>query len=177
MVALREISRMGISGLDAEELGLRFLELVRKHVPFDRGAVRPVDGTTGDLVGGVAIGVGSEIPLPAERNVTMAQAIALGRSVINPESDPEDPDPAGPLSRLGELKLNASVSFPLLADEAVVGMSRCEERAAPVSRPPNSTSSAPRRSRLARQSTTRGSSIQSLTSRRLSRRLRTSYVA
>ena len=52
MAALREISRMGISGLDAEELGLRFLELIRNYVPFDRGAVRPVDGTTGDMVGG-----------------------------------------------------------------------------------------------------------------------------
>lgn len=122
MAALREISRMGISGLDAEELGLRFLELIRNYVPFDRGAVRPVDGTTGDMVGGVAIGVGSEIPLPAGRSATMAQAIALGRSVINPETDPEDPDPAGSLSRLGKLKLDASVTFPLLTDEAVVGI-------------------------------------------------------
>ncbi len=122
LAALREISRIGISGLDAEELGLRFLELVRVHVPFDRGVVRPVDGTTGDLVGGVAIGVGSEIPLPAGRSATMAQVIALGRSVINPEADPEDPDPAGLLNRLSKLKLNASVTFPLLTDEAVVGI-------------------------------------------------------
>ena len=122
MAALREISRIGISGLDAEELGLRFLELVRDLIPFDRGAVRPVDGTTGDLVGGVAIGVGSEIPLPSGRSTTMAQAIALGRSVINPETDPEDPDPDGPLSRLSKLELDASVTFPLLTDEAVVGI-------------------------------------------------------
>lgn len=122
MAALREISRMGISGLDAEELGLRFLELVRKYVPFDRGAVRPVDGTTGDLVGGVAIGVASEIPLPHERSPTMAEAIALGRSVINPEIDPEDPDPSGPLSMAIASRLGTSVTFPLLTDESVVGV-------------------------------------------------------
>ena len=113
---------MGISGLDAEELGLRFLELIRTHAPFERGVVRPVDGTTGELVGGIAIGVGSEIPLPVERSATLAQVIALGRSVIDPESDPEDPDPAGALGRLGSLKLPASVTFPLLTDEAVVGV-------------------------------------------------------
>jgi hypothetical protein len=43
MELLRDISRIGVSGLGVEDLGLTFLQTLQKHIPFDRGIVRTVD--------------------------------------------------------------------------------------------------------------------------------------
>ena len=119
MELLRDISRIGVSGLGVEDLGLAFLQTLQKHIPFDRGVVRTVDQATGELRGGVAYGIGSDLPLPSTRTLTATQAIGLGRVVTDAEGDPEESDPDGEIANLG---LISSVTVPLLTDEAAVGL-------------------------------------------------------
>lgn len=116
---LAEISRAATAGLDVDELGARLLNMVKWRVGFDRGLVRVVDADTGKLGEGVAVGLGSEIPLTQQRSRAATEAIALGRIVTDCDQDPEDPTPGSPLTRLG---LNSAVTMPLLTDEAVVGI-------------------------------------------------------
>ena len=119
MELLRDISRIGVSGLGVEDLGLTFLQTLQKHIPFDRGVVRTVDQSSGELSGGVAYGIGSDLPLPTARTLTATQAIGLGRVVTDDSGDPEDSDPDGEIANLG---LTSSVTVPLLTDEAAVGL-------------------------------------------------------
>jgi len=119
MDLLRDISRIGLSGLGVEDLGLTFLQTLQKHLPFDRGVVRTVDQASGELSGGVAYGVGADLPLPTTRTLTATQAIGLGRVISDDLSDPEEPDSDGEITKLG---LTSSVTVPLLTDEAAVGL-------------------------------------------------------
>ena len=119
MELLCDISRIGVSGLGVEDLRLTFLQTLQKHIPFDRGVVRTVDQLSGELSGGVAYGIGSDLPLPSTRTLTATQAIGLGRVVKDAEGDPEGSDPDGEIANLG---LISSVTVPLLTDEAAVGL-------------------------------------------------------
>jgi diguanylate cyclase (GGDEF)-like protein/PAS domain S-box-containing protein len=116
---LAEISRAATAGLDIPSLAARFLEMVRRRVPFDRGVLRMVDAATGGLGAGGAVGVGAGLPLPAFRSRTVTEAVALGRLVVEVDAEPEEPSLEAPLARLG---LRSSATLPLISDEHVVGV-------------------------------------------------------